>query len=1341
MRRTIKQCSALGLASLAGVLCAWNVAAAAPPAPQGVITAKVYMDIGGGTTVADLTGNAKFPGSPDQVLYPQYMELWATGDINTAPPGDVFNSYGAQLEGYFYPPSTGDYVFYVCSDDSSNLYLSTDDTPANKKLIAQETGWSGVRNYTSVGGGSTVEAKDSQTFTGTQWPTKDTANGGAKITLTKGKAYYIQALFKEGGGGDDLSVSIDGSLPIDGSLLASIDKTTGPLTITTQPASQTINEGSPVTLSLVVDGTPPYTYVWRKNGTPFATNAAPSYTISRVTYAADNGAKYSVVVTGAVGTATSTDATLTINKDTAPPTLASVSVPGPTVAIVVFSEPLDQASAETAANYKLSGGVSVTAAKLGATAGTTGDNKVFLTTSAQPSGTELTLTVNNVKDAAGNVIAPNSTITFKGALLALGWATYEVWWGDTAGIDTFATAILDGSQRPPDVDSAVNQFGHPWGIGDNYNARVYGYFIPPANGDYVFFVAGDDQCNVYLSTDDKPANKKLIAQETGWNNQYQWVTAGGSTLESKRSDQFGNTEWDTGNVITLKGGQKYYLEVLHHEGGGGDGVDVTYIKAGDPDPAQSAAGMFLKGNVIATYLDPNGATITISQDPVDATQQELRSATFTVAATGSSSYGSTVTYQWQKAAPGSSTFTDIAGATAASYSTPLLALADTGTQYKVICSVPTLSKASAVAKLTVVPDTFPPKLEAAGSIMKGTAIEVGVSFDENVDAATASAPANYSLSKGTITGIRYQRFDHAGGVDFFQLGSTAAFKGAAVVLTTTGLTGGDTVTLTAKNVKDIKGNAMSATGESKTFIVGKKMKWAGMGGNDYATDGEFGGQNITADPTLWPDDVVAYSDADFDLISAGTANWNNYDEATFVYEEVTGDFDKVVRCEYQDPTSQWARQGMCATPSTDEGVTRAQATGGTMMEKRYMLRANPPVQWNGSAGNNQNEADWRDAAGGNYSGAGAGNPAYPNAWLRMQRIGQTFNGFYSSDGKVWTSYGAHTFTDAEPMPDKLMVGIYYCPEFGNNGSGEGVGHATVGKYRQYGNYVAKPSEVAYGVGLNFGADEPNGGFGGILPSVGTAGVPGVIQGNWNNLTNATGSSTVIMADKKGLAQPTAVSVTWSCPNTWASTGRGEENNKLTDNDKLLMTGYLDTGAASTTTVEISGLPTELTGKGYDVYVYLLGGVANKGGGYAVADANDTVLTPWVDAQCPVNPTNHVQAVPTAGTWAVGDYVLFKNLTAPSIKVLASTENGHGFGSNPRAPINAIQIVQTGGGATTPPGKMTISLAGAVLTINWDGNGTLQSATTLGGTWTDIGSAKPYTGAASGQAMYFRVKGQ
>jgi hypothetical protein len=54
--------------------------------------------------------------------------------------------------------------------------------------------------------------------------------------------------------------------------------------------------------------------------------------------------------------------------------------------------------------------------------------------------------------------------------------------------------------------------------------------------------------------------------------------------------------------------------------------------------------------------------------------------------------------------------------------------------------------------------------------------------------------------------------------------------------------------------------------------------------------------------------------------------------------------------------------------------------------------------------------------------------------------------------------------------------------------------------------------------------------------------------------------------------------------------------------------------------------------------------------------------------------------------------------------------------------------------------MTITLSAGRVTINWEGDGILQSATDLKGPWTDIGPTKPWTGPASAPVMFFRVKG-
>ena len=284
--------------------------AAAPATPQGSITAKTFLNIGGGTAIVDLTGNAKFPDSPDAVAYPTYFELNAGGDINT-PAVDTADNYGAQMVGYFYPASTGDYVFYLAADDNAVLYLSTDDTPANKKLIAQETGWSGIRSYLTVGAG-TLESKDSSKFATTEWPDKDTVNGGARITLTQGRAYYIEAMVKEGGGGDNLSVSMDGSLPIEGSRLSPLVTAAGP-TILSQPQDAYVYAGGMANFAVGIDVPPPATLtsiVWQKNGANIPDSNTNRLVI--VVAAGDNGAKIKAIVTTSAGTLTSVEANLAV---------------------------------------------------------------------------------------------------------------------------------------------------------------------------------------------------------------------------------------------------------------------------------------------------------------------------------------------------------------------------------------------------------------------------------------------------------------------------------------------------------------------------------------------------------------------------------------------------------------------------------------------------------------------------------------------------------------------------------------------------------------------------------------------------------------------------------------------------------------------------------------------------------------------------------------------------------------------------------------------------------------------------------------------------------------------
>lgn len=81
-------------------------------------------------------------------------------------------------------------------------------------------------------------------------------------------------------------------------------------TITGHPAHQSKTVGSSATFSVSVDGSPSFTYQWRKNGTNISGATGASYTISSVQ--TSHAGSYSVVVSNAAGSATSNGATLTV---------------------------------------------------------------------------------------------------------------------------------------------------------------------------------------------------------------------------------------------------------------------------------------------------------------------------------------------------------------------------------------------------------------------------------------------------------------------------------------------------------------------------------------------------------------------------------------------------------------------------------------------------------------------------------------------------------------------------------------------------------------------------------------------------------------------------------------------------------------------------------------------------------------------------------------------------------------------------------------------------------------------------------------------------------------------
>ncbi|GAB3528714.1 hypothetical protein GCM10027443_07050 [Pontibacter brevis] len=391
---------------------------------------------------------------------PIVREFWAnvTGmtvadiPVNTTPtstsqltsfeaPSYQGDNYGARVRAYVHAPATGSYTFWIASDDHSELWLSADENPANKRRIAYVEGHTSSRQWTRYA---------SQT--------------SGTITLQAGRKYYIEALHKEATGGDNLAVGWqlpDGTLerPIPGNRLSAYSPSTtnvaptanaGPDKAVTLPANSVTLSGS----GTDSDGTIS-TYSWSKVSGPSASLSGASSATLTASNLLEGSYVFRLTVTDNAGASASDDASVTVH-------------PAPTSTTHIMREVWENVSGKTVSTIPVT-------------------------------------------------TAPSST-------------------------------------------SQLTLFEAPSNVGDNYGARIRAYVHAPATGSYTFWIASDDHSELWLSTDENPANKRRIAYVEGYTSSRQWTRYASQTS----------------GTITLQAGRKYYIEALHKEATGGDNLAVGW---------------------------------------------------------------------------------------------------------------------------------------------------------------------------------------------------------------------------------------------------------------------------------------------------------------------------------------------------------------------------------------------------------------------------------------------------------------------------------------------------------------------------------------------------------------------------------------------------------------------------------------------------------------------------------------------------------------------------------------------------------------------------------------------
>jgi hypothetical protein len=189
---------------------------------------EVYSNISG-SSINSLILHPSYPDNPSST---QLIKTRFEAPVNVA------DNYGQRMHGLLKAPATGNYTFWIASDDNGQLWISPDENQDKLQMIAEVPGWTSSR----------------------EWG-KYTQQKSAEVYLEEGKLYYIMALMKEGSGGDNLAVGWqlpDGTFdrPISGQYL--FTKSTGELhtnfsisaageeIILTNPEGERVDEVAPI---------------------------------------------------------------------------------------------------------------------------------------------------------------------------------------------------------------------------------------------------------------------------------------------------------------------------------------------------------------------------------------------------------------------------------------------------------------------------------------------------------------------------------------------------------------------------------------------------------------------------------------------------------------------------------------------------------------------------------------------------------------------------------------------------------------------------------------------------------------------------------------------------------------------------------------------------------------------------------------------------------------------------------------------------------------------------------------------------------------------------------------
>ena len=437
--------------------------------------------------------------------------------------------------------------------------------------------------------------------------------------------------------------------------------------IRSQPSSQAVAIGTPATFSVGAVGSDPLSYQWQRNGTVVAEATGPTYTIASATQD-DDGATFSVEVSNVAGAVQSGVAQLTVM----PAAVAPVITTQPANQSVTAGQPATfsvVASGTSPLTYQwLRSGAAI--------AGATSAGYTTPATTQADNGATFTVTVTN---SAGSAQSTAAALAVVAAAVAPTITSQPGDQGITSG-QTATFSVVAAGTAP--LAYQWQKSGTPIG-----GATAASYTTPAestADDGALFAVTVSNTAGSVLSRAAKlSVAPSLVAPAITAQPASQTITSGQTATFSVTASGTAplTYQWQA-NGTTIPGATaSSYTTPAETTAANGTLFSVVVT---------NAAGFAQSDSAKLTVTAPQAAP-TITTQPANQTATVGFTATFGVTATGSAP----LTYQWRKNG------TAIAGATSASYTTPALALSDSGAVFVVVVSNAIGMATSTNAVLTV----------------------------------------------------------------------------------------------------------------------------------------------------------------------------------------------------------------------------------------------------------------------------------------------------------------------------------------------------------------------------------------------------------------------------------------------------------------------------------------------------------------------------------------------------------------------------------------------------------------------------------------------------------------